>query len=103
MVSDDIMDILISTYTYYGGTEAGSPCCCCCCPAEDPAALRELNYAERRGAMYLLFCAEAAPCSLQPPGRSSVVQEVLDLVRSWRRGVWALLRQARSTAPSMVQ
>jgi hypothetical protein len=72
-------------------------------PADGPAALRELNYAERRGAMYLLFCAEAAPCSLQPPGRSSVVQEVLDLVRSWRRGVWALPQTGAEHSASMVQ
>jgi hypothetical protein len=33
-------------------------------PAEDPAALRELNYAERRGAMYLLFSAAVLPGQL---------------------------------------
>jgi hypothetical protein len=63
----------------------------------DPAA--ELNYAERRGAMYR-FCAELpAPC-LQPPGRSGVVQESAGS-RSRRR--WSILSKAQSTAPSMVQ
>jgi hypothetical protein len=40
-------------------------------PAEDPAALRELNYAERRGAMYLLFSAAVLPGQL--PGPLSVM------------------------------
>lgn len=30
-------------------------------PAQDPATLRELNYAQRRGAMYLLFAAKLPP------------------------------------------
>jgi hypothetical protein len=69
-------------------------------PAEDPAA-RELNYAERRGAMYLLFCAELpAPCPAATR-TSSVVQESAGSCAVG--GEVCGIEQARSTAPSMVQ
>jgi hypothetical protein len=49
--------------------------------------------------MYLLFCAELparAPCSHQDG--AVWCRKVLDLVRSWRRGVWALLSRRGHSA-----
>jgi hypothetical protein len=70
-------------------------------PLQGPAALR-LNYAERRGAMYLLFCAELpAPCSPAATRTEQCAGKVLDLVQLAERCM-GITEQARGR-PSMVQ
>jgi hypothetical protein len=63
-------------------------------PAEDPAALL---HAERRGAMYLLFCRAAGAV---PPAATRTEQCAgsAGSVRSWRRGVWAHEQGAEHSA-----
>jgi hypothetical protein len=66
--------------------EAHAAAAAACCLQRDPAA-KGLNYAGA-GTMYLLFCAELPACALCSHQDGAVwCRKVLDLVRSWRRGM----------------
>jgi hypothetical protein len=63
----------------------GSPCCAAAAlPCRGPSRAEKPNYVSA-GEPCTCCSAPSRPCPLQPPGRSSA--GVLDLARSWRRGV----------------